>query len=275
MGLLMQNLRQLILQLTQTSESMRCSFIDLEASLIEAEKSCGLQLIIDPAKRFQQEKEIVKLDQMRQESLSDYWSATNILQRLIQLTEPLDDTARTEMKSLEMVAEDERDNMIDMSPPRVTEHREIMKKIVVDMLSDTAEGGIFFRKALENNSSLRDEFQKKKDAQGGSESMIEAVAEPQKAPPSRQGKRSMVGGAAEEPTMVAVVEFDPPANQAQMLSLSVGEKVQVLGQDGRGWWFGRTQHGKEGWFPPSYVQMESTHFSSAGEANPAEAKGTE
>mmetsp|Transcript_20943 Transcript_20943/g.48656 ORF Transcript_20943/g.48656 Transcript_20943/m.48656 type:complete len:81 (-) Transcript_20943:28-270(-) len=71
---------------------------------------------------------------------------------------------------------------------------------------------------------------------------------------------------SQEPTMVAIADFDPPpSHQTQMLQLSVGDQVTIVGQDGRGWWYGRKPSGKEGWFPPSYVQMKPAHFSSIGD----------
>lgn len=70
-----------------------------------------------------------------------------------------------------------------------------------------------------------------------------------------------------EPSLVAIADFEPPpSHQTQMLKLYVGDAVTVIGQDGRGWWYGRKQNGKEGWFPPSYVQLKSAHFSSSGTA---------
>merc|ERR1712107_469898 len=43
-----------------------------------------------------------------------------------------------------------------------------------------------------------------------------------------------------------------------MGKLCVGDEVTILGQDGRGWWYGRKQTGKEGWFPVLCADEGST-----------------
>merc|ERR1712217_241274 len=88
-------------------------------------------------------------DLMRQESQTDFREATENLKRLIELTEPNEmqvsmgvDPVGSEMA---VIAEDEAEGIIDMSPPRVVENRNLMKQVHSEMLADTEDGGFFCR----------------------------------------------------------------------------------------------------------------------------------
>jgi len=59
------------------------------------------------------------------------------------------------------------------------------------------------------------------------------------------------------PVVVCFADFDPPTSQETlMLTLRVGDEITATGQDGQGWWYGKTADGRQGWFPPSYVQVK-------------------
>merc|ERR1719220_170921 len=84
----MQNLRQLIWKLQQSSTNMHTTLADLDGSLNEEELSGGTASVVEPRKRFLQERMLLDLEAKRQESLVDYGEATDLLERLVELTEP-------------------------------------------------------------------------------------------------------------------------------------------------------------------------------------------
>merc|ERR1719235_1854559 len=61
----MQNLRQLILNLHQCAENMHTTLMDLSASLKEDEATQGLTSVIEPHRRFQQEQMVVDVEQLK------------------------------------------------------------------------------------------------------------------------------------------------------------------------------------------------------------------
>jgi hypothetical protein len=252
---MMQNMRHLVMKLQQLSESMHSTLADLEQSLHEDEVSGGLSSTVDPRKRFQQEQMLIDLDLMRQQSQSDFREATDLLKSLIELTEAnemqpsmgIDQMGRD---SLNVVNEVEGESILDLAPDRVSNNRTLMKQVHSEMLADTEKGGYF-----SNVGSMAEPEPGQNVAAGGQSN----VTQPQVRPPAVAPP-----GGGEEHSLVAIADFEPPAShQTQMLRLYVGDQVTVIGQDGRGWWFGRKQNGKEGWFPPSYVQIKPAHFTSS------------
>merc|ERR1712176_1331889 len=151
---LMQIMRHLVLKLQQVSESMHCTLSDLEGSLGEDELSGGMATVIDPQKRFKQEQMIISLDLMQQESKTDFREATETLRRLIELTEPTEQVAGGVDDvggGMTAIQEDEAEGIIDMSPPRVVENRNLMKHVYGEMFADTEEGGFCFRGTVEDH----------------------------------------------------------------------------------------------------------------------------
>mmetsp|Transcript_101988 Transcript_101988/g.297449 ORF Transcript_101988/g.297449 Transcript_101988/m.297449 type:complete len:384 (+) Transcript_101988:2-1153(+) len=256
---LMQNMRHLVLKLHRLSDSMHTTLADLEASLNEDEVSGGMASVIDPQKRFTQEQMIISLDTMREQSSVDFREATDLLKRLIELTEPYETQAVMDADhtggELNVINEDEGEGL-GMAPPRVTENRNMMEQVHASMLADTEGDGCFARPALADEPSTATD-------------RLLGLADHEHSPQSRDLAITDVspGGTmrSNEPTLVAIADFEPPqSHQTQMLKLVVGDLVTALGQDGRGWWYGRKQTGKEGWFPPCYVQLKPAHFSSSG-----------
>lgn len=251
---MMQNMRHLVMKLQQLSESMHTTLADLEQSLHEDELSGGLASTVDPRKRFQQEQMLIDLDLMRQQSQSDFRETTDLLKSLIELTEPNEmQSAMMESQMsggdvLNVVNEEEGEGILDLAPDRVANNRSLMKQVHSEMLADTEKGGSFSGSA---------EVKREPRVVAGGRTVTQPQVNPSPvsvAPP----------GGGEEHDLIAIADFEPPpSHQTQMLKLYVGDQVTVVGQDGRGWWYGRKQNGKEGWFPPSYVQVKSAHFTSA------------
>merc|ERR1719253_1705032 len=121
----MQNLRQLVLNLHQCAETMHSALADLSSSLKEDEATQGLSSVIEPHRRFQQEQMVVEVEQNRQQSLTDFREATDLLRRLIEFTEPheaLNPAITGEQETgggMNVIREVEHEQMMDMSPPRV------------------------------------------------------------------------------------------------------------------------------------------------------------
>jgi len=261
----MQNLRQLVLNLHQCAENMHTTLSDLSSSLKEDEVSAGLSSVIEPHKRFQQEQMIIDVELMRQQSLADFREATDLLRRLIEFTEP-HETLNTSMgadqdpmSALNVINEEEHEQIMDMSPPRVVENRNLMKQVHNEMLNEIEEGGVFSRDPEAFNTLVDQHTQQQQQISEDAEAQ-EVASKPQQP----KGKTAVEEDDLDKvPVLTAIANFDPPpSHQTQMLHLVVGDKITVVGQDGRGWWYGRKQNGTEGWFPPSYVQAESAHFTS-------------
>mmetsp|Transcript_27516 Transcript_27516/g.86746 ORF Transcript_27516/g.86746 Transcript_27516/m.86746 type:complete len:507 (-) Transcript_27516:24-1544(-) len=266
---LMQNMRHLVLKLQRLSDSMHTSLADLEALLNEDAVSGGMASVVDPERRFSQEQMIISLDTMRERSSGDFREAVDLLKRLIELTEPGEmqavmDADRPRGSELNVITEDdaERDqqgNPLGMAPPRVIDSRRVMEQVHADMLAETEGDGCFARLAIADSPT-----QPSAAAERGLGIMDDPWSNA-----SRELAITDVSPSgtlrSNEPTLVAIADFEPPpSHQTQMLQLSVGDQVTVLGQDGRGWWYGRKQTGKEGWFPPCYVQLKPAHYSTMG-----------
>jgi hypothetical protein len=234
---------------------MHTSLVDLSSSLKEDEINQGLTSVIDPHRRFKQEQMVVEVEQMRQQSLGEFREATDLLRRLIEFTEPheaLNTSSvndQVDMSSMNVIQEGDYEHMVDMSPPRVMESRKTMKQVHSEMLAEIGEGGAFSRDT-EGFQALV--------GQGSSEQKTALALSAGNTPDDPLS----TGGPDGIPTLVAIANFDPPdTHQTQMLQLSIGDTVTVIGQDGKGWWYGKKQNGKEGWFPPSYVQTKGAHYS--------------
>jgi Ca2+-binding EF-hand superfamily protein len=267
---MMQNLRHLILKLQRLSESMHSLLGDLEASLHEDEVSGFTAVMVDPQKRFSQEQALLNLELLRRETLEDFREATNVLGRLVELTEPsdLEVTMEADHTGTGMVPTSSGPSLL--VPPVVGDQLTTMKQVHGDMVSDMGENGFLHHQprasdeqprplALANSTASAGENRDLFAASGTSSLQVEAGPLPLSVldVPAGGIPRS------KEPTMVAIGDFEPPpSHDTQMLKLCTGDEVTILGQDGRGWWYGRKQTGKEGWFPPSYVQMKAAHFSS-------------
>lgn len=253
---LMQNIRQLILQLQQDAEEMNSTLMELSTSLSEDEATGGFKSIVDPDKRFAQEQMLSNVDTIRVRSHKDFCEMSDMLHRLVELTEPaemrsmgLDQAADP---SMNVINEEEFEGIMDsFAPPRVTEQRNLMREAHRKLCADVAEGGaLSIKKTTYETMSITDQGEV----------------------PQQQTQRMVFGHdgvmmeslQAGDPNLIAIADFDPPpSHQSQMLKLFVGEIVTVLGQDGRGWWYGKKANGMQGWFPPSYVQVKKGYFSSA------------
>merc|ERR1712032_542815 len=251
----MQGLRQLIVKLHQCAENMHTTLADLSSSIAEDEASGGTSSLIDPHKRFEQEQMLINIEVQRTVSLTDFREATELLGRLIDFTEPNEihtatNTDQLGDQSLNVINEEENEQIMDMSPPRVVEARGAMRQIHNEMLTEVGQGGVFARD-IEHFADLVE--QGKTAAEAGASAIVPRHID---AEPSAKVTDDS------SPTLVAISDFDPPpTHSTQMLKLLVGDAITVLGQDGRGWWYGRKQNGTEGWFPPSYVQVKQAHFS--------------
>mmetsp|Transcript_170383 Transcript_170383/g.541220 ORF Transcript_170383/g.541220 Transcript_170383/m.541220 type:complete len:534 (+) Transcript_170383:70-1671(+) len=286
---LMQNIRHLIWKMQEISTSMHTTLVDLDNSVNEEEASGGTASIVDPRKRFQQERMLQDLEGRRLESLNDYNDVTDLLERLIVLTEPNMEGAAFSppaADSLNVITEVEGESLLDVAPPRIVEHRRQMRQLHFTMNGDIQEGGCFFRPPMQDvppsgsqisaleDTGVRELFRKTKEniVMAGAAKAVGALsrgggaaAAPSSTQASRGGPLSSVQGSG-QPTMMCIADFEPPGSHAsQMLKLQVGDEVTVLGQDGRGWWFGRKENGREGWFPPSYVQLAPAHFTSGAD----------
>lgn len=251
----MQNLRHTILKLHQVSEDMHVKLTALDEMVTADEGSGGLSTMVDPRKRFQQEHTLIELKQMRATSLADYREATTMIQRLLELAEPVEPiTATQQQGELEVISE--HDGVADICSPRALEARVKMKSICAEMVADISEGGIFGQRFLTDfaEQATKEAVRKSEVDDAGAHALEAALA-------AEQRLAQAVKLGSSEPTLVVIADFDPPrSHSAQMLRLLVGEHVIVLGQDGRGWWYGRKPDtGAEGWFPPSYVQVKPAH----------------
>lgn len=231
-----QNLRQMILALQRAYEDMHLWLTDLERSVEEDEISGGTAALIVPERRFRQEQSLIDLDRLAKQSAADFREATELLRRLLELTDAPEALPGAEFGGIEDAFADQKS----------LAQKPAMKQVYDEMFADTEPGGLFG--APRSVQAAEEE----PEASKGLKALVEA-------PVSRDGVEN--SGSS---TLVVVADFEPPTtHETQMLKLLVGDKVSVLGQDGRGWWYGRKQNGKEGWFPPSYVQVKPTHFSAA------------
>jgi len=272
---LMQNLRHLNLKLQQVSEDMHVGLTDLAETLNEDEASGGLASMIDPRRRFQQEHMLLQLNLLKQGSLNDYREATTLLQRLIELSEPenvavaMDGVESRAGTGLDAIQEG-NEGVFD-APPRAAEAKARTKQLCEEMVADIQEGGAFAPPTLESlTKKAQNEIGDNQEAEGDLAQQASAMMSATSVAADSNGVR--VGDS--EPTLIVIADFVPPeSHQSQMLSLTVGELITVLGQDGRGWWYGKKSSGQEGWFPPSYVQVKPAHFSSPGDADDSNAAG--
>jgi hypothetical protein len=272
----MQNLRHLILKLHQLSEDMHVKLTRLAEMLNEDEMSGGMAAMVDPKKRFQQEQMLMELKMMRSASFHDFREATTMTQRLVELSEPLEQLPGQSGQAPEAGQQD-AEGMQDN--PRAVEARNKLKQICNEMLADMSETGMFGAPNLKTIvKQAQDEADDDEDNTFAGSPHALAVANATGFEAATGGSSgSRAGGAAAalqgkgvdlsgtEPTLVVIADFEPPpTHQSQMLRLKVGEFVTIVGQDGRGWWYGhKADTGAEGWFPPSYVQVRPAHHSNA------------
>lgn len=237
----MQNLRQLILSLQRASEIMHISLIDLEKAINEDAISGGTSVLINPERRFKQEQTILELETSKKQSTSDFQEITELLRRLIELTDPLETAFGTEDRL------DEEALAVRNCASKIS-----IQKVCDNMFADTEVGGMFGP----SEAMLAAGIEK-----GSGQALRTLIDTPSKG----ETLNARIARSNGEQVLVAIAEFEPPAtHETQMLKLCIGDLVTVIGQDGRGWWYGRKANGKEGWFPPSYVQVQPSHFSSAG-----------
>mmetsp|Transcript_14616 Transcript_14616/g.31984 ORF Transcript_14616/g.31984 Transcript_14616/m.31984 type:complete len:469 (-) Transcript_14616:100-1506(-) len=229
---LMQNLRQLLHKLQGLLEDMHIKASELDASLSEEAESGGLAAIADPKRRFDQEQLLIDLGALQKQSLTDNEEAAGLLAVLIDMTEPGEDTE------------------LPAPPEKLVESTRAMRQLRRDMLGETEDTAVTPEAGLSASAS------------GTALAMGGAARGKGAAAPALGDSRE--AGKAREPVLVVVVDFDPPpTHKTQMLQLRIGDRITVLGQDGRGWWYGRATDGREGWFPPSYVQEAETAPSTA------------
>merc|ERR1740117_1923042 len=93
---------------------------------------------------------VVEVGQMRHQSLADFREATELLRRLIEFTEPHEAASAAiggdqALSGMNAIREEELEQMVDMSPPRVVESRNAMKQVHSEMLSEINQGGAFSR----------------------------------------------------------------------------------------------------------------------------------
>jgi len=273
----MQNVREIILSLQQAAEQMQQSVFDLHKSLKEADETSDLTSLIDPRTRFWQEQILNELETNKVKAAKEFRELTHHMWHLIELTEQGDEQS----KALDAVAdadagsEDLPHDLVDTMPAKVSEQRSYMREVHQRLVDDVSEGGPLFVRSL-GGMQLGDA-----PPPAGSAPVLagsDASAAPQDASSaslrervSDLGRRALNGGVdPDRGVLIAVADFEPPpSHESQILKLAVGEVVTVLGQDGRGWWFGRKDNGAEGWFPPSYVQVKPAHHLQAAAAAPA------
>jgi len=211
---------------------------ELEVTVSEDENSGGTISMINPERRFHQEQSLIDLDGLAKQTSRDFREATELVRRLLELTEPPEVAGD--------LAEDEDGGIV----MRSQEPKTAMREVYDEMFADTQPGGMF--------GAARNVLGETEGAPEG-----ETTAGPLSGLVDTPGKRDGVRASGGS-TLVAVANFEPPeSHETQMLKLLVGDQVSVLGQDGRGWWYGQKQNGKEGWFPPSYVQVKGAHFSAS------------
>lgn len=273
----MQNLRQMLMDLNSVSESMHLKLAFLGEMLHEDEHSGGMASLIQPRRRFEQEHVILELSQMRTQSREQYGKVVTFLERLVEIAEPaepglcthiaLDSTESPALEELDNEDAQDADGISLTAQNAPTDAVKRMKLLCTDMHNDLSEDGIFgmpnLKTMLNKIKAETPDFEGLSDVDGE----VEAVV--------RAGGASLAGGrgaadarAGSSKTLTVIADFTPPpSHEAQMLKLSIGEHVVVLGQDGRGWWYGRkVETDREGWFPPSYVHSNAAHYSSAGNA---------
>jgi hypothetical protein len=251
----MQNLTTLELSLRQEAESMNTTLADLSSSLKEDEASKGLSSIVEPYRRFQQEQMVSQVEQLRQQSLTDFRKATELLRRIIEFTEPHEASpvADQGLSGMNAIREEEHEHLSDMSPAYVVESRNVLKQVYNEMLKEINPGGSFTRDT-EGYQQLVE------GAQKGSDGTSAKEATQMQANDAGAAEAMAAEPPSDIPTLIAIADFEPPAtHQSQMLRLIIGDTITVSGQDGKGWWYGKKQDGTEGWFPPSYVQLKGAH----------------
>lgn len=180
-------------------------------------------------------------------------------QRLVELSEPLEPLPGQSGQPQDLSHEDS--GMLDN--PRAIAARNKMREVCSEMLADM-DTGMF------GAPDLQSIVKQARDEAEGAEDDISALAVVPATGPAAGSRSGAVDSSGidlsgDEPTLVVIADFEPPSTHAtQMLRLKVGEFVTIVGQDGRGWWYGRlVATGAEGWFPPSYVQVKPAHRSNA------------
>lgn len=263
----MHSMRQMVVKLLRGAESMQSKISDLKLMLNEESRSGGLAPIVDPSKRFQQEQMLMEVELMRTQSQVDFRDSIDLLGKLIELTHPNElqpaGGAQTD-GGLNAITEEDDEGLLGdiLSNPAFSGKRDSIKQVLAEMVRDIREGGAL------NFTHVHDMESPITLALNCGETNAVApgrVPRPQEQDPA-QSPRGLEGGdgartreLAGPSSLVAIARFDPPiTHTTQMLTLVVGDVVDVQGQDGRGWWYGRKQDGTEGWFPPSYVQVRGS-----------------
>eukprot|EP00747_Dinoflagellata_sp_TGD_P151957 gnl/TRDRNA2_/TRDRNA2_177256_c0_seq1.p1 gnl/TRDRNA2_/TRDRNA2_177256_c0~~gnl/TRDRNA2_/TRDRNA2_177256_c0_seq1.p1 ORF type:complete len:483 (-),score=105.03 gnl/TRDRNA2_/TRDRNA2_177256_c0_seq1:100-1548(-) len=245
---IMQNLRQTILKVQQYAEQMLTRLSQLEQGFRDDQADVVPASHLDPGRRFRQEQWLIEVERLRQQSQVDYRDMTELLKQLTDLTDPESlKGPMDENDGLSSFFLDE--NGVFEYPAHVNERRMAVLQIQTDMVEDMLPGG-----ALNMLPPQGSDFSSSVLAAlgDGREIKVDGGARPEEVPeaPADYDVHTAV--------LLAIADFDPPPEEgAQMLRLAVHDIVEVLGQDGRGWWFGRKLDGSEGWFPPSYVQVRS------------------
>lgn len=265
----MQNMMQVVMKMQHVSENMHTTLAEIEQAMREEELCGGMSAMVETSKQFKQQQMIISLNHMREESEKDYKEVTDLLLHLVDLTEPGEahpSSSYNEVSTHDLAAitEDDHESLMDMAPPRVVEQRKLMKRVGEEMRADTEEGGCFFKEQAEK-TTLQHVAQAaghtlppsiRSGGQGYTSEEVSRVGSKELAQPRPKTQGADMSSTS-EPVLTAIADFEPPAShQTQMLRLRAGDKVTVVGQDGRGWWYGKTPFGKEGWFPPAYVQVE-------------------
>lgn len=248
-----QALRSAILKLQQSAESMQLTLTDVNTLLVKDEQSGGMSSVLGPHQRLSQEQMLNTVENLKQQTIQDFRDATDLLHQLIELSQR---NGSFDLMDTDSCIDEEEDMGRTLECSHV---QEVVMRLHTDMENDLQEMEAACIKATVSTEPLPydDDYEQS------------SVASPTVTQHARS-MRSLDAGQAPSnsdsaaPSLVVIADFDPPEmHTSQMLKLRMGEVVTVIGQDGRGWWYGRKSDGMEGWFPPSYVQMKAACVTSA------------
>jgi len=259
---------ELLTKLTCARDTLQRELLELNASL---SREGGAVALSAPTTQLQHEQMLAEVAVLERRCMEDVQEASQLLQRLVDLTYG-SAASRAPLELPELLPE--------LSAPLPT----ISKKTE----EDARQMRLLDREAKRQRGIIKPQSsvappvaskvvtatwlsgEPEVVTRASDASSANVAASGRTADSSRQasaGKTSSVaaaspGGAATPeasmPIVVAFAAFDPPAsNETQMLTLKVGDEIIATGRDEGGWWYGRkTADGKEGWFPPSYVQAK-------------------
>lgn len=244
-----QSLQTLIVKMQRQTETSRGILAELTMTLNEDDMKGHLTALVEPRKRFSQEQMLMEVEAANNQWQADMRDTVGLLDKLIEVV------YASQGEESEVFARSKTQNFGEamQSSPQIESIRAKLQATFADIL----EGGTLgdAPKQQPRAESYRQgpgAAAEARQPQAGTRDLALAdtgVGAAAIAP-------GVVRGAAEKPVVEVVADFRPPiGHSAQMLTLMVGERINVTGQDGKGWWYGDKRDGSEGWFPPSYVRI--------------------